>query len=83
MGLVGFHVALDRFNGVQLVVGLLVGEGRLHLLLPRAVRAVGMPCDHFALGIELEQVVGDLGDRALGALLDNCQSAVPSRLMLA
>ena len=68
---VGLHIALDRVDGMQLVVGLLVGEGGLHLFLPRAVRAVDMALDQLALGVELEQVVGDLGHGALGALLDH------------
>ena len=67
---VGLHVALDGIDRMQLVLGFLVRERALHLLLPRAVRAVNIPLDQLAFGVELEQVVGDLGDGALGALLD-------------
>ncbi len=73
-GLLRLHVALDVVDGVELVVGLLEGEAGLQLLLPRSVRAVGMARDQLALGVELEQVVGDVGHRALGPLLDRLPS---------
>jgi hypothetical protein len=68
------HVLLDRIHCAQLVVGLLVGEGGLHIFLPRPIRAVDKALDRLALGVELEQVVGDLGDGVLGALLDQAPS---------
>ncbi len=73
-GLVRLHVVLDGVDGGKLVFGLLKGEVGLQLLLPRSVRAVGVAGDQLALGIELEQIVGDLGDGPLGPLLDRLPS---------
>ena len=64
------HVLLDRLDGDELILGLDVGEAGLQLVLPRRIRAERVALHHFARGVELQQVVGDLGDGAPGALLD-------------
>jgi hypothetical protein len=50
-----FHVALDRFDRLDLVGGLAVGEIRLELDLPLAVGGEGVAFARFALGVEVQQ----------------------------
>ncbi len=69
-GPVQLHVHLHIHNGLELVLGLLIGEALLHLLLPGAVRAEGVACHQFPLGVEFQQIVGDVGHGLLGPLLD-------------
>ena len=65
-----FHVLLDRFNGLELVKRLFVGEAGLHLLLPEIIWAVHMTSHHFPLGIEGQQIVGNVRHCPFGAFLD-------------
>ena len=64
----GFHVLAHGVNGVQLVVGLFIGEAGGQFILPRAIGAVGMAACHFTFGIEMEQVFGNVGNRFAGAV---------------
>ena len=67
---VGLHIPFDCLDRHQLIFGLLIGESRLHLLLPGRVRAVDMARHQLALGIELDQILCNLGDRPPGAFFD-------------
>ena len=66
------HVALDLLDGPQLVRRLAVRERLLQLALPDGVRREAEAGRRLAGGIDLEQVLGQLGDclphAALGAL---------------
>ena len=61
--------ALTSTTARSLVGRLLVGEARLHLLLPRRVRRVGDALDARPGRVELEQLVGEVRDGLLDALL--------------
>ncbi len=61
----GFHVRFDVADGLDLVLGLLVFEDLFELRLPFSFGAEGKPLDGFALGIELQEFLGD----GLGRLL--------------
>ena len=67
--LLGFHVALDRLDRFQLVGGLAVGEGRLHLDLPLAVGREAVALAGPALGVEVEQLAGQRAGGFAGARL--------------
>ena len=60
------HIGLDVPDGLELVVGLRVGEGVLKLLLPGAVRREGMACQPLALGIQPDQALGQILGGGLG-----------------
>ena len=60
------HIGLDVPDGLELVVGLRVGEGVLKLLLPGAVRREGMACQPLALGIQPDQALGQVLGGGLG-----------------
>ena len=60
-GRLSLHIPLDVRDTPELVLGLLIVEGRLKLLLPGAVRGEGEPRLALALGVE--------GDKALGQVL--------------
>ena len=64
------HVLLDRLDGDELILGFDVGEAGLQLVLPCRVRAERVALHHLARRVELQQVVGDLGDSTAGALFD-------------
>ncbi len=71
-GALRFHVAFHSVNGVELVVSLLIGEGRFHFVLPGAVGAVDIALHQLALGIEFEQIVGNVGNGLARPLLGQC-----------
>ena len=54
------HVGLDVGDGLELVLGLDEAERRLHLGLPRGVRAEGVALDGQAAPVELDQLGGHL-----------------------
>ena len=56
----GLHVGLDRLDRVELVGGLAVGEGSLELELPLAVGRERVAPARLALGVEVEQLAGEL-----------------------
>ena len=66
-----FHVGLGRVEGFLLIGRRLVREGLFHLGLPRRIGTEGKAARHLALGVERDQLVGDLaerfGDARLGA----------------
>jgi len=53
----GLHVGLDLIGGLELMGCLLVGEGRLQLLLPRPVRTKRVPSGHLALRVGMEHLL--------------------------
>ena len=57
---VGLHIVLDLGNTAQLIVGLLVGKILLKLTLPRVIRREGVALDLGALGIQLDETLGQL-----------------------
>ncbi len=59
----GLHVRLDLGGRAELVDGLLVREGRLHLGLPGRVVAEGVPARLGSCGVQRQQVVGEVADR--------------------
>ena len=61
-----FHVGLDLVDGGELVCGLLIGEGVLHLLLPWSVRTERKTFGTLTGGVELNQVFGNLVDVLAG-----------------
>ena len=61
-GRVPLEVGLDLDGGAQLVGRLLVGEGRLHLRLPGRVLAEGPAVGAGTLGVERQQVAGQVAD---------------------
>ena len=61
-----FHVGLDLPDGTELVLRLLVGEGVLKLLLPGRVRGEGEARLPGALGVELDEALGQVLDGGLG-----------------
>ena len=65
----GLHVALDVGDGRDLVVGLVEFEGVLELALPLAVGGEGVALRHFALRVELEELVGHVAHGLLDARL--------------
>ena len=66
----GLHVGLDRLDRVDLVGGLAVGERALELELPLAVGLERVAAAGLALGVEVEQLAGELARGAAGAGLD-------------
>ena len=60
------HVVLDGEGGFELVGGVLVLEGGLHLLLQGVVGAEGEALRGFALGVEGDEVLGDVLHLPLG-----------------
>ncbi len=68
-GPAGFHVELDIGGGSELVERLLVWKGCFELRLPgRVLRVCEARCNGPS-GVDLEQLFGEVGDRALDALL--------------
>ena len=67
---VGLHVGLDRLDRVDLVGGLAIGERALELELPLAVGLEHVALARLALGVEVEQLAGELAGRAARARLD-------------
>ena len=59
----GLHVGFGRVDGFLLVGRRLVGESLFHLGLPRGVGAEGEAARHLALGVELDEFVGDFRQR--------------------
>ena len=86
-GLLAFHVALDVGDGGDLVLGGSELESILKLALPIAVPGELKALGHFALGVELEQLVrhvAHLGlDAGLGAGPGGAAHAVQCGLALA
>ena len=68
-GLVRLHVGLDGLGGGQLVGGILIDERGLQLLLHVRVGRERETFLVFALGIEADEVAGDVLELRLGALL--------------
>ena len=66
----GLHVGLDELDRVALVGRLGVGERVLELPLPVAVDREGVALAALALGVEVEQLAGQLLGGAAGAGLD-------------
>jgi len=69
------HVPFHRLGRHPLVGGVLVEERALHLPLPRRVRREREPLGDLAPGVELQQLVGELGDRLPRLLLLSLPSA--------
>jgi hypothetical protein len=65
----GLHVALDELDRLALVGRLLVGELRLELGEPLGVLGEAEAAAPLALGVEVEQLAGELLRRAPGARL--------------
>ena len=65
----GLHVDLHELDRLALVGGLLVGEGGLELAQPVGVRREGEAGTAATLGIEVEQLAGELLGRAASAVL--------------
>ena len=65
------HVVLHRHRRLLLVRRVLVLERRLELLLQLAVGAVGEPAAGLALGVEGDEVLGDVLHLPLGLLLQH------------
>ena len=63
------HVGLDLERRPHLVGGLLVRERGLHLALPRRVGAEGVALRPGARRVQLEQLLGEIGDRPRDPLL--------------
>ena len=63
------HVAFDLLHHQHLVRGLLVGEASFELALPVAVRIEGVAAAPAPLGVEVEQLAGQLLSGAPGARL--------------
>ena len=68
-GSVALHVGFHGLCGLELVGGVLIDERSLELLLQIAVGTEGETLLLAALGIELDQVAGDVLELALGARL--------------
>ena len=64
---VGLHIVLDLGNAAELIIGLLVGEILLKLPLPRVVRREGVALDLGALGVQLDETLGQLLCSRFGA----------------
>ncbi len=67
MGVSRSRSALTSIGGAQLVGRLLVGEGGLHLRLPRRVLAERAAVRLGAVGVEAQQVAGQVADGLLDA----------------
>ena len=65
----GLHIPLHLGDAAELIVGLGKGEVILKLALPRRIGGKGEACAALALGIELDQAVGQILDRSLCLLL--------------
>ena len=63
----GLHIPLDLGDAAELVVGLGVGEALFKLLLPRRIRREGEAGQALARGIELDEALGEILGRGLGA----------------
>jgi len=61
---------LDGFDGDELILGLDIREAGFELVLPGCVGAEGVTLHDLALRVQLQQVIRDLRDRALGPRLD-------------
>src|ERR1700694_3426396 len=64
-----FHVLLDLFNGLELVVGLVELKGVFELALPLSVNGEGVAFRGLAHGIELKQLIGHIFHGLLDARL--------------
>ena len=64
----GFHVPLDLRDAAELIVGLGIGEVVLKLPLPGGIGGKGKAHAALALGVELDQPLGQVLDRGLGLL---------------
>ena len=64
------HVSLDVFYGVSLIGGLGVRKATLEVTLPLAIRLEGVADATFALGVEVEQLTGQLLRSAARTALD-------------
>jgi hypothetical protein len=75
------HVGLDLGDRGELVDGLGESERVLHLGLPRGVRAERIARRRLTFGVERDQFVGDLADRAagLGLGVDPVAAAEPAQ----
>ena len=86
-GLLALQVLLDVLNGLELVLGLVEGEGLLELGLPLAVPAHARRRSQFPAGVNLEQLLGQLSHRALdpflGSLPGSAAQLVEARVLLA
>ncbi len=69
-GLLGLHVVLDRVDGPQLVLGLLVGEGLLEAHLPLAVLGEAVALGGLAQRVEVQQLAGHLAGGLAHPALD-------------
>ena len=69
-GFGALHVGLDGLCGLELVGRVLVDERCLKLLLQVAVGREGVALLLASLGIELDEVAGDVLETTLGARLD-------------
>ena len=58
-----FHVPLDLVDAAELVFGLLIFEMPFEIILPFGIRAEGVAGGSHPLGIELDQLLGDILDR--------------------
>ena len=68
-GLSGLHVLFDLVAASQLVIRLLIREAQLKIPLPVGVLREGDPLGLLPLGIELDQFLRHLPDRAVDLLL--------------
>ena len=55
-----FHVRLDLLNAAELVICLLIAEFFLKFYLPRRIRCKGVALEALALGVELNELLGEL-----------------------
>ena len=68
----GFHVLLNVGDGGDLIVSFVVIERVFELALPLRVHGVGMAVRHFALCVELKQLVGHVAHGLLHACFRLC-----------
>ena len=66
----GLHVGLHGLDRVDLVGGLAVGERALELQLPLAVGLERVSLARLALGVEVQELAGEVAGRAARARLD-------------
>ena len=69
-GLGLFHISLHILRSLQLIGGILIEERGLELMLQIGVVAEGKALLATTLGVELDEVAGDVLDMFLGALLE-------------
>ena len=63
------HRLLHGVDGLELIAGLRVGEGVLHLVLPQRVRREGVAGEHLPRGVQRDELTGHLASGALCPLL--------------